>query len=489
MTSRSTPFFEGFASILFGRPALGELDKLLRQTAALRTLSDFFRAFGFLVPEALLEPRAKGAGSRQRRFSLHVTFWAFLSQVLVPQTSCRDTVRKVQAWWMLRDAKARPGSASTAAYTKARQRLDASALQPVARHLVDHLETRVTSAQLWRNRRVRIVDGTTVSMPDTPANQALYPQPSGQKPGCGFPVMKIVALFSLASGALLHLAKGNLRVHESLLFRGMIHLLQKGDILLADRGFCSFLAFWQLGQIGVDALMRLHHARKPDFRKGRRLGPDQRLITWTKPAICPTGLSDEDFARLPDSLTLRHVRLKVRARGHRTQTIWLVTTLLDAEAYPIDALGELYFQRWGVELHFREIKTTLGMDVLRCQSPEMVEKEVFMHSIAYNLIRSLMQKAALDHAVDLSRLSFKGTVDTLRHWSASMEALRGRPAKQRALLAAMLKIIASDLVPLRPGREEPRAKKRRAKNYHLLTKPRKKMKIRGHRNRPKRALS
>lgn len=489
MTSSSTPFFQGFASVLFGRPALSELEKLLRQTAALRSLADFFSTFGFLLPKALLEPRAKGVGSRQRRFSLHVTFWAFLSQVLVPQTSCRDTVRKVQAWWMLRDPKARLGSASTAAYTKARQRLDAAALQPVARHLVERLEARVTPAQLWRNRRVRIVDGTTASMPDTPANQARYPQPTNQKPGCGFPVMKIVGLFSLASGALLHFAKGNLRVHESLLFRGMIHLLQKGDVLLADRGFCSFLAFWQLGQIGVDALMRLHQARKPDFRKGRRLGPDQRLITWTKPTACPKGLSAEDFAQLPDSLTLRHVRLQVRARGHRTQTIWLVTSLLDPVAYPIDALGELYFQRWSVELHFREIKTTLGMDVLRCQSPDMVEKEVFMHSIAYNLVRSLMQKAALDHAVDLSRISFKGTLDTMRHWSTSMEALRGCPAKQKALLAAMLEIIATDLVPLRHGREEPRAKKRRAKNYHLLTKPRKMMKIRGHRNRPKHSLS
>lgn len=487
--SHSTPFFQGFSSLLFGRPALSDLEKLLRKVASLRSLSDFFQTFGFLVPEVLLERRPKGESSRQRRFSLHVTFWAFLAQVLVPQSSCRDIVRKVQAWWMLRDPKAKPGSSSTAAYTKARKRLNSEVLQPIARHLIEHLEARVAPEQLWLNRRVRIVDGTTVSMPDTEANQALYPQPTSQKPGCGFPVMKIAGVFSLASGALLHFAKSNLPVHESLLFRSMMKLLQKGDVLLADRGFCSFLAFWQLSQSGVDALMRLHHARKPDFRKGIRLGPDERLITWAKPAKCPKGVSEDDFAQLPDSLTLRHVRLRVSARGHRTQTVWLVTSLLDTSAYPIDSLGELYFQRWGVELHFREIKITLGMDVLRCQSPDMVEKEVFMHSIAYNLVRTLMQKAAIDHNVNLSRISFKGTADTLRHWSSSMEALRGRPSKQKALLSAMLEIIAKDLVPLRPGREEPRARKRRPKNYHLLTKPRRLMEIRGHRNRPKSRLS
>lgn len=187
-------------------------------------------------------------------------------------------------------------------------------------------------------------------------------------------------------------------------------------------------------------------------------------------------------------MTLRHVRLTASARGHRSQTITLVTTLLDPVAYPLPQLGALYLQRWSVELHFREIKTTLGMDVLRCQTPAMVEKEVMMQAVSYNLIRALMQEAAIRHQVDLTRISFKGTVDTLRQWSASLEAMRGMPRKQRALLDAMFELIANDLVPFRPGREEPRAKKRRPKNYHLLTKPRHKMKISGHRSRPKSSL-
>ena len=485
----STPFFQGFSSILFGRPALSGLQQKLRDVAALNTLSDFFATFGFLIPDALLRRRSTGMNSRQRRFTLHVTFWAFLAQTLAPETSCRDIVRKVQAWWLLRAPKSVAGSSSTAAYTKARQRLDPKSIRDVGRHLIERLEGRVQLSQLWLGRRVRVVDGTTVSMPDTPENQAKYPQPSSQKAGCGFPQMRIVGLFSLASGALLDFAKSSIHVHESILFRQLISTLKKFDILLADRGFCSFHSFWNLSQAGVDALMRLSGARKVDFRKGTKLGPNDRLITWKKPTQRPKGCTPEEYDALPATMTLRHLKLTVSARGHRTQTIVLVTTLLDPVAYPAPELGGLYFQRWSVELHFREIKITLGMDVLRCQTPGMVEKEVMMHAISYNLIRALMQEAAIRHQVDLTRISFKGTVDTLRHWSASLEALRGMPRKQQALLEAMFELMAKDLVPLRPGREEPRAKKRRPKNYQLLTKPRHEMEFSGHRNRPKSPLS
>ncbi len=483
----TTPFFQGFSSILFGRPALTGLQKTLREIAALNTLSDFFETFGFLIPDALLRRRSSGANSRQRRFTLHVTFWAFLAQTLAPETSCRDIVRKVQAWWLLRAPKSSAGSSSTAAYTKARKRLEPETIRGIGEHLIEHLEGRVQPSQLWLGRRVRVVDGTTVSMPDTLENQMKYPQPSSQKAGCGFPQMRIVGMFSLASGALLDFAKSSIHVHESILFGQLMFTLEKGDLALADRGFCSFHAFWNMSQAGVDALIRLNAVRKVDFRKGVKLVPNDRLITWKKPTQRPKGCTQEEFDALPASMMLRHVRLTVSARGHRTQTITLVTTLLDPIAYPLQQLGELYLQRWSVELHFREIKITLGMDVLRCQSPAMVEKEVMMHAVSYNLVRSLMQEASIRHQVDLTRISFKGTVDTLRHWSASLEAMRGMPRKQKALLGAMFELIANDIVPHRPDREEPRAKKRRPKNYHLLTKPRHKMRISGHRNRPKAA--
>lgn len=223
--------------------------------------------------------------------------------------------------------------------------------------------------------------------------------------------------------------------------------------------------------------MRLNGVRKVDFRKGKKLGTNDRLIAWKKPAQRPKGCTQEQFDALLATMIRRHLRLTASACGQRSQTITLVTTLLDPVAYPLQQLGELYLQRWSVELHFREIKITLGMDVLRCQTPAMVEKEVMMHAVSYNLVRSLMQEAAIRHQVDLTRISFKGTADALRHWSASLEALRGMPRKQQVLLGAMFELIANDLVTHRPGREEPRAKKRRPKNYHLPTKPRHEMRI------------
>lgn len=260
------------------------------------------------------------------------------------------------------------GFSSTAAYTKARQRLKPEAIRSIGENLIERIERRVPSSQLWLGRRVRLVDGTTVSMPDTAENQEKYPQPSTQKAGCGFPQMRVVGLFSLASGALLDFAKSSIRVHESILFGQLMVTLKKGDTTLADRGFCSFHAFWNMSQSGIDALMRLNRTRKVDFRKGVKHGPKDRLIDWKKPAQRPKGCTHEQCDALPKSMTMRHARLTVSARGHRTQTITLVTTLLDPIAYPLPQLGELYLQRWSVELHCRKIKITLGMDVLRCQT-------------------------------------------------------------------------------------------------------------------------
>ena len=351
------------------------------------------------------------------------------------------------------------------------------------------MEANGPSESRWLSREVKIVDGTCLSMPDTPENQAAYPQPSNQKKGCGFPMMKLVGLFSLKSGALLHFARGTLRVHESQLFRQLWAHLSQGDIVLGDRGFCSFFAMASLLGRGVDSLMRLHQARRADFRRGKRLGKDDILITWTKPAQRTAAWSPQEFAALPDTLTLRQIRLHIDIKGCRSRTIILVTTLLDPVAYPAEAIAALYLERWSVELHFREIKITLALDVLRCLTPLMIEKELLLHIIAYNLVRALMQRAAILHGMELRRVSFKGTLDTLRHFADAVHASQGKPRKQAELLDSMLEIIAADQVPYRPSRNEPRAKKRRPKNYHLLTKPRHQMRVPPHRNRPKTGLS
>ena len=479
--SSSTPFFKAFGPLLFGRPERGTIRKLAR----LNSLQELYELFGHLIPERLLAASATGVNSRERVFTPQVTFWAFVAQILSPGSSCREIVRRVEAWWQQTAGEGGSLSGSTSAYCQARARLDPDALELVSGHLCWNLERNVLAEERWLGGRpVKIVDGTGLSMPDTAANQGRWPQPTSQQPGCGFPVLKLVGLFSLSSGALLETATGSLHVHESLLFRGLWDRLKQGDVVLADRGFCSYAALASLRQRGVDSVMRLHQKRRADFRSGRVLGPDDRLVTWRKPAQRPEVCSVAEFAALPETLTLRLIRLRVAAKGFRTRSVVLITTLLDVQAYPADALRELYGQRWQVELHFQQIKTLLAMDVLRCKSPELIVREVALHRIAYNLIRSLMQRSAHLHHVPLERISFKGSLDTLRHWSAVIAAAGGTPRKQDQLIQQMLASIARDPVPERPGRSEPRAKKRRPKNYQLLTKPRHQIGNLPRRNRP-----
>jgi hypothetical protein len=479
-----TPFFAAFKSLLFGKPRLSEIEKLLREDGSPHSLSQYQEAFGEFIPSALLSREAKGLNSRSRMFTSAIIFWAFLGQVLERGSSCRDALRRITAWWQFQFPKAALPSTETSGYCQARARLSDATLEKIGSHLAERLERNVPDEERWCGRRVKIIDGTTASMPDTSDNQEVWPQPGSQKPGCGFPLVKLVALFSQASGALLALAEGNRHQHELILARTLWPRLEPGDVLLADRAFCSYADLHQIAEQKADAVMRLHQARRFDFREGRRLGPDDRIVTWTKPAQRPAGCPPEVFAALPKTLELRILRYRVSAPGFRTEEVILVTTLRDAKAFPAKALAELYFRRWEVELHFREIKTLLALDVLRCMKPSMVRKEIAMHRIAYNLVRCLMQRAALTHHVALVRISFKNTLDSLHHFADAMQALDGRPRRQAALLDQLLLTIARDLLPIRPNRSEPRAKKRRPKNYHLLTSPRRQMHVPSHRNRP-----
>ena len=442
-------------------------------------VSQLESVFAEIIPPDLLPQAESGPNSRNRSYSMRVTFWAFLSQALCPGSSCRETVRKVQADF---HQQGEPTVAEdTGAYCIARGRLPMPVLQRVDQHVIQHLQQKTPRANLWLGRDVKILDGTTLSMPDTPENQAAYPQPSSQKPGCGFPILRLVALFSLANGALLHAAKGTLRIHESRLCRQLWGFLKKGDLILSDRGFCSFAASAGLRQQGVDSVMRLHQRRPADFRKGKSLGPHDRLIQWKKPVQKPKSMTEEEFNALPGQLILRLVKILITAPGFRTRQIVLVTSLLDPVAFPPEALADLYLRRWKIELSFRELKTTLQLEVLRCLTPKMIEKELLMHRIAYNLIRFLMLQAAVTCQVPLPRISFKGTVDTLRHWSGLIHRAKGK--KRKALITQLLSILAADQLPHRPNRREPRCIKRRPKPYQYLTRPRHQMREIPHRNK------
>jgi hypothetical protein len=422
--------------------------------------------------------------ARTRVFTPWVTFWVFLAQVLGHARTCREAVRQAQGWVRLHGGQG--VSSNTSAYCQARARLPQAHLDDAFKRVTRHLLAQ--EKKLGLGRPVRVVDGSSCSMPDTARNQARYPQPRRQKPGCGFPVMRFVALFSLTTGALLGTAQGPLSDHERTLWRRLWGLLRRGDIALADRGFCSFADYWLLLKRGVDCVMRLHARRSKGVRKIKRLAKGDWLVEWVKTEVRPKWMEHAQWERLPATLRVRHVTICVAIPGFRTTSLTVATTLLDADAYPPEVLADLYRRRWSVELFLRDIKITTGMDVLRCKTPVLVRKEFTMHLIAYNLLRALMLEAATRHHKDLARLSLAGAVAALRQWAPSFVALRS-PSKRRAHLDAFFRSLAADTLPNRPNRVEPRARKRRPKNYQLLKKPRRQFKETQHRNRHAKALS
>ena len=470
-----TPFFSAFGPLLYGRRAHRKLPVIDEDFGQMQGV------FGSHLPKGTLSAAKDGNNSRSRLFSVETTFWAFLFQVLSPACACREVVRKLQVWRQGR-RKART-SASTSAYCQARLRLPLATLEKLFATLATALERRVLDAERWLGeRRVKILDGTGISMPDTPGNQQRWPQPGGQKKGCGFPLLRMVGLFCMSSGALLRYSFGNKHNHENHLTRGVLDGLEKDDVLLADRGFCSYGLIGVLLARGVDCVMRLHQARPQDMRQGRRLGKDDRLVNWRKDHARRNDPWAKEHAALPATLTVRLVRLRIEVPGFRSEEIILATTLLDAKEYPAQVLADLYRARWNIELRYREIKTTMGADILRCQSPAMIEKELSMNAIAYNLIRCVMQQSAQQHDVELGRISFKGSLDTVRHFADTIHAATGKPRRQSQLYQELLAIIASDKLPWRPDRTESRARKRRPKQYQLLNKPRRQMRVIPHKN-------
>jgi hypothetical protein len=297
-------------------------------------------------------------------------------------------------------------------------------------------------------------------------------------------LVKLVAIFSLASGVLLDYAKGNKHQHELTLLQKLLDQFRPGDLALADRGFSAYvlIALFLLRQ--VQCLFRLHQARPADLRRGQRLGKRDRLLTWRKPALKPRYLPKSLWKRIPQQLAVRVLRCQLRVPGYRPQSVTLVTTLTDARTYPALELARLYARRWRIELWFRDIKTTMGMEVLHGQSPRMLHKELEMFMIAYNLIRALMVEAGVRYEVPVERLSFKGAVDSVHEYSLAIGQARSR-RRQGELVADLLAVLAEDEVPDRPGRREPRAVKRRPKPFAVLNKPRHEFKDTPHRNRYK----
>ncbi len=467
-----TPFFPAFRARL---AALGKRVQFLRQ----QNLLHLEKLFAPLLPAGLLSQAEEGPNSRDRIYSLRRTFFGFLYQVLNPDCPCRQVVRQIQALFALHNGG--PVDEGTSAYCQARDRLPLDILSRLRCAAAAHAEK---VCQRWRGLCVKVIDGTSTSAPDTTKNQHAYPQPGAQKPGCGFPLLKMVGVFSLATGALLDYARGNKHQHELTLLQKLLDQFKAGDLALADRAFSTYTLLGLLSVRSVHSLFRLHQARPSDLRKGKRLGKNDRLVIWRKPWPWqrPRYLPQALWKLIPKELSVRVVRFILAVPGFRAQSVTLVTTLLDAQAYPAEELARLYVRRWRIELWFRDIKTSMGMEVLRCKSPKMLHKELEMFFIAYNLIRCLMAEAGAIYEVPIERLSFKGTVDSVRQFSVAIAQAPSRK-KQKQLIAQLLQIIAQDQVPDRPGRRDPRAVKRRPKPFPLLNRPRDKFKEIAHRNR------
>ena len=446
--------------------------RLRRQS--LLCLDQLFERF---LPPALLAQADEGPNSRERVFTIRRTFFGFLYQVLNPDCACREVVRQVQALFALHQGRA--VDEGTGAYCQARARLPWDILPRLRCAAAAQAET---ARQLWHGFGVKVVDGTTTSLPDTAKNQRAYPQPGSQKPGCGFPLLKLVGVFSLATGALLDYAKGNKHDHELGLLQRLLHQFKPGDLVLADRGFSTYTLLALLLHRGAQGLFRLHQARPADLRKGKRLGKKDRLFVWDKPSQRPRYLPKALWKAMAKQLSVRVLRFRLQVPGFRVRSVTLVTTLVDPEKYPAEELAFLYAERWRVELWFRDIKTSMGMEVLRCKTPKLVHKELELFFIAYNLIRCLMAEASLRYDVGMGWLSFKGTVDSLRQFAAAIAQARSRK-KHKQLLDKLLEVIARDRLPERFGRYEPRAVKRRPKPYPLLNRPRTHFKEIPHRNR------
>jgi hypothetical protein len=424
--------------------------------------ADSYALFNLLTgPQLLDRVEALLPEHRERLFAPTETLSMFLAQVLSADGSCQQAVDEAMVKRLVGGLK--PGSTDTGGYCRARARLPLAMASSLARQAGGLLAREAPSGWHWRGRRVCMVDGATATLADTAANQKQYPQPSSQKAGLGFPMLRMVALLCLGSGALLDAATGPCKGKggdEQSLMREVLDSLEDGDILLGDAFYATYFLLWELIRGGVDAVFEQHGARKrsTDFGQGERLGARDHLIVLSKPKKRPEWMSPWEYEQAPQTLQVR----EFQAAGKI-----MVTTFLCPKQTPKSALKALYRRRWNVELDLRNIKTTLGMEHLRCKTPEMALKELWVYLLAYNLIRLLMAQAAFLADQIPRQLSFKHTLQVWMAWQQ-----RGGPTHDGACMQALLVLIAEPRVGQRPGRIEPRALKRRAKPFPLLTKPR-----------------
>jgi len=432
-----------------------------------RRLAERPLAFAFALSEELVRSVLAECEIvfRERVYKPWITLWAFVSQMLSDNGSCQEAVFQVNAW-RLQNGE-RPCSPDTGHYCQARSRLPVAFFQKLFARQVETVQQETPEPWKWLGKHdVKIFDGTTMTMPDTPENRDAFPPDGEIEPGTRFPMLRAVVVFSLSLGLLKDFAFGPYQgkgTGEISLLRKLWHCFEPGDVALGDKYYCSYRDVWKLMTLGVHLVVK-HFDYRTTLREVKRLGKHDLLCQWQRPKYARQKITAAEFALLPESFLVRKVTVQVRIKGFRTSTFEVLTTLLDADRYTPDDLAELFFQRWRGEMFLDDIKTTLGMDVLRCKCPEMIHKELITGFLAYNTVRIQMAQAAECLDIPLEQISFKTTVTVL-------ETFQNLPATEE-VIATKLASIVHPKVGNRPGRSEPRAIKRKCKPYDSLKKPR-----------------
>ncbi len=399
-----------------------------------------------------------------------MTTWAFVGQYLSVSTTCVTAVARVMVLMVALGRE--PCSPATGAYCKARAKLPEAFLRRLTGEVGNGVEDEAPDSWRWRNRRTLLVDGFETILDDTEANQHEYPQPKTQKPGLGFPMIRVVVLLAVATAVIIDAAMGpyaGKKTGETALFRQLIERLRQGDIVVADRYYCSYFMIALLQQRGVDATFRLHQKRRYDFRGGERLGRNDHIVVWHRPQR-PTWMDEATYAAIPETMRIRETRFAVDEPGYRSKEIIVATTLLDHDTYSPSDIADLYHQRWQAELDIRSIKTTLGMEMIHCKTPAMSRKAIWAHLLGYNLVRKTAAQAAWQKSLTPRQISFAGALQTLETFRWLLIA--GADDQMKFVYRVLLDAIATHRVGSRPGRVEPRRIKRRRDRYQKLGKPR-----------------
>lgn len=469
---KKQPFLTSFPLTIFAT-ARRKLQAALRNgrcRVVRNSISGYSLLFESVLPPDFLEKI--DPTKRQRSFGHVPVFWAWLAQILEANGSCSKALGLIQSWYQASGLAAPSGG--TSGYCMARVGLSQHFLAQIAERIGSSLRQRIRTEDKWNGLTLKAIDGSSVQLMDTEANQEAYPQSSRQQPGCGFPIMGIHGVVNLSHGGWEGFVTTDSRRHDAHAATRLLKHVEKGDLLLADRAYCSYELIARITQEqGAHVLMRLHQARhrKLDWRRGKKISPIERLVTWKKPKR-RTGrseLSDAQWDSLPDEITLRYIKLGYENRAGEKRSLVVVTDLLDPDEHEATQLADLYAKRWEIETKLRDVKTTLGMEFFAVRTPEMAHKTLAMMIIAYNLMRIPMQQAAHEAAKPIHHMSFKATLDLITASHETFRVFVHKPRKRATHYRELIKLCATKTLDIQAFRHEPRARKRRPKNYQLLT--------------------